>query len=83
MDKEYLIDLIKVAKSDAPADIVLRGAKVVSTHTGEIFHADVAVFGDTIAGVGKYDGKEIVELGGGYLVPGLIDSHCHIESSMV
>ncbi|MCK5833974.1 adenine deaminase [bacterium] len=80
---DTLIDLIKVAKGDKPADVVLKGAKIVNTLSGEIISGDVAILGDKIAGIGQYEGQKVVQLDGGYLVPGLIDGHCHIESSMV
>ncbi len=78
-----LSNLIEVARGERPADLVLRGAKVVNTLSGEILSADVAIFGDKIAGIGDYEGIKTVDLDGGYLCPGLIDAHCHIESSMV
>ncbi|MCD6502438.1 adenine deaminase [bacterium] len=83
MNIEELTSLIEVAKGAKPADLVLRGAQIVNTLSGEVYPTDVAIFGDKIAGIGDYEGREVVELGGGYLVPGLIDGHCHIESSMV
>ncbi len=80
---EELTGLINVARGEKPADIVLKGAKVVNVFSGEVECADVAILGDRIVGVGDYEGKKEIDLGGGYLVPGLIDSHVHIESSMV
>jgi adenine deaminase len=43
----------------------------------------VAICGDRIAGVGEYRGREVVELDGAWVLPGLIDAHVHVESSMV
>ncbi|RKZ30601.1 adenine deaminase [bacterium] len=83
MNTEELTRFIKTARGECPADIVLKGANIVNILSGEIYEADVAIMGDRIAGIGEYEGKEIVELNGGYLVPGLIDAHVHIESSMV
>lgn len=83
MSKEFLAESIAVALGESPADLVLRGAKIVNTLSGEVHGGDVAIFAGRIAGIGSYDGESIVDLHGGYLVPGLIDSHCHIESGML
>jgi adenine deaminase len=75
---------LKVARGDEPAELALRGGRVVNVFTGEILEADVAVAGGRITGVGlEYDAQEEVDLAGLYVCPGLIDSHVHIESSMV
>lgn len=76
-------DLIAVARGDEPADLVLKGARVVNVLTNEVQTADVAVAGDLIAGLGEYEGRETIDLDGAFLAPGLIDAHVHIESSMV
>jgi adenine deaminase len=76
--------IIDVARGDAPADILLRDALVVNVFTGEILKQNVAVKDGVIAGVGDYDqGEEIFDLTGKYLIPGLIDAHIHLESSML
>jgi adenine deaminase len=72
---------VAVARGDEPADLVLKGGRVLSVFTGEVFEADVAVAGEHIAGVGSYDGPEVVDVSGHVLVPGLIDGHMHIEST--
>ncbi|HJW88910.1 MAG TPA: hypothetical protein VJ565_05455 [Dehalococcoidia bacterium] len=75
-------DLIAVARGEAPAGLVLKNARIVNTFTGEIEEASVAVHQDRIAGVGDYrQGKEVLDLEGSYLCPGLIDGHVHPESS--
>lgn len=80
-DSEQLID---VAKGDAPADLVLRNAKIVNTLTAEIEDGDVAIVGSRIAGVGDYhEARQTIDLEGRYLAPGLIDGHVHTESSML
>jgi len=76
--------LIAVARGDAPADLLLTNARIVSVFTGEIEPGNVAIIGGNIAGVGDYDkAKEVLDLGGKYLAPGLIDGHVHLESSML
>jgi len=79
-----LNNLIRVARGDAPADLVLRNAKLINVYSGEIYPADVAIHNARIAGIGSdYHGTEEIDLKGSYLAPGLIDAHVHIESAMV
>ena len=79
-----LAELISVAKGEKPADLLLKNARIVNTFIGEIEQADVAIYGDRIAGVGDYGkAKEIIDLQGRFLAPGLINGHTHIESSML
>ena len=73
-----------VARGDAVADVVFRDARIVNTFTGEIERADVALAAGRIAGVGDYRrAREVIDLGGRFLVPGLIDGHVHVESSFL
>ncbi|MFC1935762.1 adenine deaminase [Chloroflexota bacterium] len=76
--------LIAVAQGDAPADLVLTNARIVNTFTGEIEQGNVAIYGGRIAGVGDYtEARQVLDLEGRYLAPGLIDGHFHLESSML
>ncbi len=72
---------IAVARGDEPADLVLTGARVLSVFTGELLEADVAISGQHVAGLGRYAGRETVDLSGLILLPGLIDAHMHLEST--
>jgi adenine deaminase len=73
-----------VARGERPADLVLANARVVNTFTGEIEPGNVAISGHRIAGVGDYQkAKQIIDLDGRYLAPGLINGHTHLESSML
>ena len=75
---------IAQARGDAPADLVLRGGVVFDLITGAMIPGDVAICGDTIVGIGAgYEGREVLDLTGLTLVPGFIDTHLHIESSLV
>ena len=75
---------IAQGRGDEPADLVLRGGRVFDLMTGEMLDGDVAICGDTIVGVGEaYEAKEVVDVSGLILVPGFIDTHLHIESSLV
>ncbi len=79
-----LRELVSVARGETPADLLLKNGRIVNTFIGEIEQGDVAIYGDRIAGVGDYDkAREIVDIQGGFLAPGLINGHTHIESSML
>ncbi len=76
--------LLEVARGDGPADVLLRGGRVVNVFSGDVETADVALVGDRIAGLGPgYEAEHTVELQDAFLLPGLIDAHVHIESSLV
>jgi adenine deaminase len=72
---------LAVARGDEPADLVLRGGRVLSVFTGEWLDTDVAIAGGYVAGLGDYDGAEVVDASGRYVVPGFIDAHMHLEST--
>ena len=66
-----------------PADLVLKNAEVFHVFTGEFIQGDIAIADGYIAGTGSYFGIEEIDMSGRYIVPGLIDAHVHIESSML
>ena len=72
---------LAVARGDEPADLVVRGGKVLSVFTREWLECDVAVCDGVIAGLGSYDGDEILDAQGAYVAPGLIDAHLHLETT--
>ncbi len=71
---------IAVARGDEPADLVVRGGRVLSVFTREWLDCDVAVADGVIAGLGSYDGNEVIDAAGRFVVPGFIDAHMHLES---
>jgi len=80
---EQLARRIAVARGDEPADLVLKGGRVVSVHTGTIMECEVAVAGGEVAALGSgYAGRTVIDLHGAFLAPAFIDAHIHIESSM-
>ena len=70
-----------VARGDEPADLVLSGGRVLSVFTREWLDVDVAITDGHVVGLGRYEGRERLDVKGAYLVPGFIDAHMHIESS--
>lgn len=77
-------EYIKAALKKQKADLVLKGGSFVNTLTQEIIKADIAVVGSKIVGFGEgYEGKEVIDISGKIVTPGLIDGHVHIESSQL
>ncbi|MFM7336289.1 MAG: amidohydrolase family protein, partial [Tabrizicola sp.] len=84
MPKAPLADRIDQGRGVAPADLVLKGGRVFDLITGDLVETDVAICGDTIVGVfGSYHGRREIDVSGKVLVPGFIDTHLHVESSLV
>lgn len=81
MEKKELKKLIDISAGRIPADVVIKNCKVVDVYTGNIIEGDIAISDNLIAGVGTYEGKEVIDGKGKYAAPGFIDSHIHIESS--
>ena len=72
---------LAVARGDEPADLVLRGGRVLSVFTREWLDTDVAIVEGYVAGLGEYEGAETLDASGRYVVPGFVDAHMHLESS--
>jgi adenine deaminase len=72
---------LAVARGDEPADLVVRGGKVLSVFTREWLDVDVAIVDGYIAGLGEYEGREQLDASGHWVVPGFVDAHMHLESS--
>ncbi|MFN7020901.1 MAG: adenine deaminase [Phycisphaerales bacterium] len=77
--------LLAVARGDVPADLALRNARIVNVFTSEVLEGVVAVAGDRIAVVGGdiSSAKAELDLAGSFLLPGFIDAHMHVESTML
>ena len=76
--------LIGVAKGEIPADLLIKNTQVVNVFSGKIFTADVAITEKYIAGIGDYQtGKQIIDAKNLYLIPGLMDAHIHLESTLL
>lgn len=75
--------IIAVAAGREKADLVLKNAKYLNVFSNEFLCGDIAVANGLIAGVGKYDGETEIDVSGKLVLPGFIDAHIHLESSMV
>ena len=73
----------EAAKKNAKAELVLKNANVVNVFTGEVIKGDVAIAEGIVVGVGQFEGIEERDMEGKYLCPGFIDSHLHLESTLV
>jgi adenine deaminase len=83
LESNELVELIETARGDVPADLVLRNARLVNVFSGEIYPTDIVVKRSRVVALGSgYDGKQVIDVGGRYVCPGLIDAHVHIESSL-
>lgn len=74
---------INAAAGREKADLVLKNASYVNVFNGKIMQGDIAVSGDRIVGIGRYSGKEEIDVSGLTVLPGYIDAHVHIESSQL
>ncbi len=79
-----LAEIIKVARGERKADLLLKNGKIINVFSGEIYITDVAIYKDTIVGLGEgYNAVKEIDISNCYLSPGFIDGHIHLESSMV
>lgn len=76
-------ELVKMARGKKRADLVLKNLNIVNVFTGEVSKGDIAIGQGIILGIGDYEGEKELDYRGKYAVPGLIDGHVHIESSMM
>lgn len=75
--------LLRIARGEELADLVIKNAKIINVYTKDIDLGNLAIADGIIIGIGDYSGKEEIDLSGYYLAPGFIDGHVHIESSML
>ena len=78
-----LEERIRVALGESKVDLLIKSGKVINVFSGEIEKKDVAIFDGVVVGFGDYESRKTIDVNGDFLCPGLIDSHVHVESSMV
>src|SRR5436305_13240674 len=74
---------LSIARGEQPAELLFKNANLVNVLSGEIYRTHVAVDDGRVMGMGDYEAKKVIDLGGAYLAPSLIDGHFHVESSML
>ena len=77
------LHVIDVAAGRVPADLVLKNATYVNVFSNELAHGDIAVAEGLIVGMGEYHGKVEMDVSGKIVLPGFLDAHIHLESSLV
>ncbi|GAA0180233.1 adenine deaminase [Clostridium sediminicola] len=82
MELSKMKNLIEVATGRKKADLVIENCNVINVFSQEIIYGKLAISDGVFIGIGDYEGAEVIDGEGKYIVPGLIDSHVHIESSM-
>ncbi|MEC5425922.1 adenine deaminase [Virgibacillus sp. C22-A2] len=81
--KELLKNRIEVASKRRKAELVIKNGKIIDVFNQDLIEADVAIQAGVIVGIGEYEGEQVIDANGKYISPSFIDSHVHIESSMV
>ncbi|MDQ3811733.1 MAG: adenine deaminase [Chloroflexota bacterium] len=76
-------DRILAARGRLAADLVLKRARVANLFTNEVLVTDIAVHDGHVVGLGEYEGRREIDLQGAFVLPGLIDGHLHIESTLL
>lgn len=78
--KQHIID---VAAGRVPADLVIKNACFVNVFSNQLSQGDIAITEGLFVGIGTYEGRQVLDGTGKIIVPGFIDSHIHLESSLV
>lgn len=81
--RRQLKQLLEAARGDAEADLVIKNVQLLDLINGDIITTDVAIKDRWIAGIGDYQAKNTLDATGLTIVPGFIDAHTHIESSLM
>jgi adenine deaminase len=83
LNKQTLVNHIKASNGNIKCDLVIKNVTIIDVFNKDRFVDSVGIKGGYFVGIGEYDGDEIIDGTNKYICPGLIDSHCHIESSLV
>ncbi|QFY81785.1 adenine deaminase [Bacillus subtilis] len=83
MNKEALVNRLNASAKRQKADIVIKNGKIMDVYNQEWIYEDIAITDGVIVGLGEYEGENTIDVEGQMIVPGFIDGHVHIESSMV
>lgn len=83
MGSRYTKEMAEIALGNKKAPLVMKNAKIVQVFTNEIIEGDIAIADGMIIGIGQYEGEQELDLQGKYVCPGFIDSHLHLESTLL
>src|ERR1043165_1073650 len=79
----HLQEKLRVARGEAPADLLLKNAQLVNVLSGEVHPANIAITDGRVIGFGDYQATNVIDLKGAFVAPAFIDGHFHVESSML
>ena len=82
MTKQLFIEQIKASNKSIKCDLVIKNINIVDVFNKNTFVDSVGIKNGYIVGIGDYQGNSEINGSGKYICPGLIDAHCHIESSL-
>lgn len=77
------VHVVDAATGRVPADLVIKNASYVNVFSNSICQGDIAVAEGLIVGIGQYNGLTEIDASGKLVLPGFIDAHIHLESSLV
>ena len=83
MNKTIFIDQLKASSKIIDCDLVIKDITIIDVFNKDRFINNIGIKNGYIVGIGNYNAPEIIDGKGKYICPGLIDAHCHIESSLV
>lgn len=82
-DLNKMINRCELAQGKQVVDLVLKNCQIINVFTHDIHKGHLAISKGKIIGIGDYKGKKEIDIKGQYVAPGFIDSHMHLESTMV
>ncbi len=74
---------LAAARGNSPCDTIIKNAKIIDVFSSEIIESNVGITDGTIVGIGKYEGIEIIDAKDAFLVPGFVEGHIHVESTLL
>ncbi|EHI98841.1 Adenine deaminase [Clostridium sp. DL-VIII] len=83
MKRENLINHIKASNKNIKCDLTIKNVTIIDVFNKDLFIDSIGIKDGYIVGIGEYEACKIVDGTNKYICPGLIDAHCHIESSLV
>ena len=80
---KILQEKLAAARGDTRCDVVIKNAKVVNVFSHEIIETNIGISNGVIVGIGDYNGENIIDAKGAFLVPGFVEGHIHVESTLL
>jgi len=74
---------LAAARGDSHCGLVIKNTKIVNVFSNEIIESSVGITDGTIVGIGEYEGEKTIDADGAYLIPGFVEGHIHVESTLL